>query len=109
MSKRGENLQGALELLVLSTLDHEPNHGFGITAYITETSEGLLRVEEGSLYPALHRMEKARLISGSWNVTDNGRRARVYKLTDSGRNRLDEVRESWKTVAKGVKKVLKNN
>ena len=109
MSKRGENLQGALELLVLSTLDHEPNHGFGITSYITEASEGLLRVEEGSLYPALHRMEKARLIAGSWSVTGNGRRARVYKLTESGRTRLGEVRDTWRTVAKGVKKVLKNN
>jgi PadR family transcriptional regulator PadR len=109
VSKRGENLQGALELLVLSTLEHEPNHGFGITAYIGEASEGLLRVEEGSLYPALHRMEKTRLISGSWSTTSNGRRARVYKLTDAGKTRLAEARDTWKTVAKGVKKVLKNN
>ena len=107
MSKRGENLQGALELLVLSTLDHEPNHGFGITSFIAEASDGLLRVEEGSLYPALHRMEKARLIAGSWSVTGNGRRARIYRLTDAGRTRLSEVRDTWRTVAKVVKKVLK--
>lgn len=94
-------------MLVLSTLDHDPNHGFGITSFIAEASDGLLRVEEGSLYPALHRMEKSRLISGSWSVTGNGRRARVYKLTDAGKARLDEVRDSWKSVAKGVKKVLK--
>jgi transcriptional regulator len=109
VSKRGENLQGALELLVLSTLEHEPNHGFGITSYIGEASEGLLRVEEGSLYPALHRMEKARLIAGSWSVTSNGRRARVYRLTEAGKTRLTEARDSWKSVAKGVKKVLKYN
>lgn len=107
MSKRGENLQGALELLVLRTLDHEPNHGFGITSFIGEASEGLLRVEEGSLYPALHRLEKARLIAGSWSTTNNGRRARVYRLTDAGKTRLTEARDTWKAVAKGVKKVLK--
>ncbi len=107
MSKRGENLQGALELLVLTTLDREPHHGFGITSFIAEASEGLLKVEEGSLYPALHRLEKARLIAGSWSVTDNGRRAKVYRLTEAGRTRLEEARDTWKTVAKGVKKVLK--
>jgi|SRR5450755_3102650 PadR family transcriptional regulator, regulatory protein PadR len=105
--KRGENLQGALELLILKTLDHDANHGFGITAHIEKASNGLLQVEEGSLYPALHRMEKQRLIVGSWNVTGNGRRARVYRLTDAGKARLNEVRNAWKTVAKGVKKVLK--
>lgn len=108
MSKRGENLQGALELLVLTSLDRAPNHGFGITTFIGEASEGLLRVEEGSLYPALHRLEKAKLIAGSWSVTGNGRRARVYKLTDAGKQRLGEARDNWKTVAKGVKRVLKS-
>ena len=107
MSKRGENLQGALELLILSTLDYEANHGFGITAFIDTASEGLLRVEEGSLYPALHRMEKEKLISGTWSITPSGRRARVYRLTEAGKSRLGETRETWKTVAKGVKKVLK--
>ena len=108
MSKRGENLQGALELLILKTLEHEPNHGFGITAHIGSASGGLLRVEEGSLYPALHRMEKERLILGSWGVTANGRRARVYQLTEAGETRLTETRKNWKLVAKGVKKVLKH-
>ena len=105
--KRGENLQGALELLILKTLEHDPNHGFGITAHIGNASAGLLHVEEGSLYPALHRMEREKLIAGSWSVTGNGRRARVYRLTEAGKTRLSEVKDSWKTVAKGVKKVLK--
>lgn len=107
LMKRGESLQGSLELLILKTLDAAPNHGFGITAHITEASEGLLRVEEGSLYPALHRLERERFIAGSWGTTENGRRARVYRLTDRGKSRLGELRDSWKTIAKGVKKVLK--
>jgi PadR family transcriptional regulator PadR len=105
--KRGENLQGALELLILKTLDDSPNHGFGITAHIASVSGGLLHIEEGSLYPALHRMERERLIAGTWSTTSNGRRARVYRLTEAGRSRYAEVRDAWKTVTKGVKKVLK--
>src|SRR5579875_2301091 len=103
MARATENLQGSLELLILKTLDGGPNHGFGITHYIHTASEGLLGIEEGSLYPALHRLEKAKLIAGSWRVTDNGRRARLYTLTASGRRRLTEVRNNWKTVTKGVK------
>ncbi|MDQ2773641.1 MAG: PadR family transcriptional regulator [Acidobacteriota bacterium] len=105
--KRGENLQGALELLILKTLEHGPNHGFGISAHIAIASADLIHVEEGSLYPALHRLERDQLIGGNWSVTGNGRRARVYRLTEAGRIRLGEVKDSWKSVAKGVKKVLK--
>jgi PadR family transcriptional regulator len=108
LGKRGENLQGSLELLILKTLESEPNHGFGITSFIDSASGGLLRVEEGSLYPALHRMETERLIAGSWGVTPNGRRARVYRLTEAGKTRLTETRKNWKQVAKGIKKVLKH-
>lgn len=106
MARATENLQGSLELLILKTLDQGPNHGFGITHHIHSASEGLLEIEEGSLYPALHRLEKEKLIAGSWKVTENGRRARFYALTASGRRRLIEVRNNWRTVAKGVKKVL---
>lgn len=106
MARATENLQGSLELLILKTLDQAPNHGFGITQHIHTASEGLLEIEEGSLYPALHRLEKEKLIGGSWKVTENGRRARFYALTASGRRRLTEVRNNWRTVAKGVKKVL---
>ena len=94
-------------MLVLKTLDHAPNHGFGIALHVRTASEGLLEIEEGSLYPALHRMEREKLVSGSWQKTGNGRRARLYALTAAGRKRLADVRSNWKTVARGVKKVLR--
>src|SRR5687768_11647732 len=107
MPKQPDTLQGTLKLLILKTLETEPNHGFGITLYIQTASDGLLWVEEGSLYPALHRLEKEKLITGEWKTTDNGRRARYYKLTAAGRKRLLEARESWATLAKGIGKVLR--
>jgi PadR family transcriptional regulator, regulatory protein PadR len=107
MARRLDNLQGSLDLLILKTLDGGPNHGFGISQHVALASEGLLQIEEGSLYPALHRMEKDKLVSGSWKVTDSGRRACLYTITSSGRKRLAEARANWKTVARGVKKVLR--
>lgn len=74
-------LQGTLILLILKTLARGPNHGFGIALHIQGASNGLLRVEEGSLYPALHRLERDKLVCASWKVTGNKRRARYYKLT----------------------------
>ncbi|MBV8867543.1 MAG: PadR family transcriptional regulator [Acidobacteriaceae bacterium] len=107
MAKKIDNLQGSLELLILKTLERGANHGFGIAAHVTTASEGLLQIEEGSLYPALHRMEREKLVSASWKITENGRRARVYALTPAGKRRLTEVRSNWKTVSRGVKKLLK--
>ncbi len=102
-----DQLQGALELLVLKTLEHEPNHGFGITLHVQSVSGGLLRMEEGSLYPALHRMEKQKLIRGEWRTTENGRRARFYSLTEAGQERLTEEATNWTALAKGIQKVLR--
>ena len=107
MAKKIDNLQGSLELLVLKTLERESNHGFGISAHVHMASEGLLQIEEGSLYPALHRLERDKLIAGSWKVTENGRKARVYALTAAGKKRLAEARENWKLVSRGVKKFLR--
>jgi transcriptional regulator len=104
---RRENPQAALELLILKTLAAGPNHGFGIALHIEEASSALLRVEEGSLYPALHRLDKADFIEAEWIVTPNGRRARVYRLTRSGRRRLKDIEESWVTLAEGVRRVLR--
>ena len=104
---RYENPQAALELLILKTLSHGPNHGFGIALHIEETSSALLRVEEGSLYPALHRLDKAGFVDAEWTVTPNGRRARVYRLTKDGRKRLKDIEESWATLTEGVKRVLR--
>jgi PadR family transcriptional regulator, regulatory protein PadR len=107
MPKQPDTLQGTLDLLILTTLAREPNHGFGITLHIQNASEGMLQVEEGSLYPALHRLERAKLIRGEWKVTENGRRARYYRLTTKGSKRLTEVRQSWNVLAQSVGKVLR--
>ena len=107
MPKQPNILQGTLDLLILTTLDREPNHGFGVALYIQTASEGLLQVEEGSLYPALYRLEGSKLIRGEWKVTDNGRRARYYRLTAAGSRRLEEAKRSWDTLTKSVGKVLR--
>ena len=105
--KRGDHLQGALDLLILKTLEREPNHGFGITLHVQTVSDGLLRVEEGSLYPALHRLERDKLIRGEWRQTPSGRRARIYALTAAGKKRLRAAQTNWAAVAKGVQRVLR--
>lgn len=102
-----DSLQGTLDLLILKTLQGGANHGFGITLHIQGVSQGLVRVEEGSLYPALHRLERAKLVSARWQTTPNGRRARVYSLTVAGRKRLGEAEESWTALAKGVGRILR--
>ncbi len=102
-----DRLQGTLELLILKSLDHAANHGFGIALHVQTVSDGLLEVEEGSLYPALHRLEKERLVAGEWRMTDNGRKARFYSLTAAGRKRLGEAEENWTAVAKGVRRLLR--
>ena len=107
MTVRADSLLGTLELLILKTLEAGANHGFGITLHIQSVSDGLLRVEEGSLYPALHRLERDKLLSGEWKQTENGRRARFYALTAAGRKRLQEVEANWAAVSKGVSRILK--
>ena len=102
-----DSLQGTLDLLILKTLQMGPNHGFGITLHIQNASKGLLQVEEGSLYPALHRLERDRLVKAEWQTTANRRRARVYTLTPAGRKRLGEAEANWTTLAKGVNHLLR--
>src|SRR5580692_2822234 len=100
-------LQGALPLLVLKILDRRgPLHGYGITARI-ETVSDLLRVEEGSLYPALHRMEEAGWVRARWQTTENNRRARVYELTALGRRQLQSEERRWTSVTAAITQVLK--
>lgn len=98
--------QNALDLLILKTLQSGPNHGFGITLHIQRVSDGLLSVEEGSLYPALRRLERDRFLSAKWTTTDNNRRARVYSLTKKGRERLAEEQQGWVSLSAGVSKIL---
>jgi PadR family transcriptional regulator len=107
MPRPPDTLQGSLDLLILKSLEREPNHGFGIAVHIQTVSDGLLRVEEGSLYPALHRLAREKLIAASWKTTDNGRRARYYRLTPAGIKRLADATESWETLTKGIGKVLR--
>ena len=104
---RTDNLQGALELLILKVLRRGPNHGFAIATLIEQASEDVLRVEEGSLYPALHRLTEAGLLKAEWKVTDAARRARVYALTPRGRRRLAETEARWHDVTAAVARVLR--
>ncbi|PYQ75811.1 MAG: PadR family transcriptional regulator [Acidobacteria bacterium] len=105
--KKPDALQGTLDLLVLRTLRRGPHHGYGIAADIQSISDDILRVEEGSLYPALHRMEHLGWITAEWQTTANNRRARLYKLTRAGQKRLDEERAKWDQLTKAVGKVLR--
>ncbi len=102
-----DSLQGTLDLLILKTLQLGPNHGFGIVLHIQNVSRGLLQVEEGSLYPALHRLERDKLVKAGWKTTGNRRRARFYTLTAAGRKRLGEAEDSWAALAKGVGRLLR--
>lgn len=105
--KKPDALQGTLDLLVLKVLRRGPHHGYGIAADIQSISDDILRVEEGSLYPALHRMEHLGWISADWQMTANNRRARVYRLTRTGEKRLAEEQDKWTRLTKGVTKVLR--
>jgi transcriptional regulator len=105
--RSADTLQGTLELLILKSLAHQSNHGFGITLHVQTVSDSLLRVKEGSLYPALHRMEKQKLLRGEWRKTENGRRARWYSLTAAGRKRLAEAEENWTSLAEGIRRLLR--
>jgi transcriptional regulator len=105
--RRNDILQGTLALLVLETLAAQgPLHGYAITAAIEQSSAELLRVEEGSLYAALHRMEQEGWLKGRWGVTDKNREARFYEITRSGRAQLGRERESWARLMEGVQRVL---
>ena len=97
-----DTLQGTLDLLVLKTLARGPEHGYGITCHILAASDHQLRVEEGSLYPALHRMEASGLIKSEWNPRENSRRARYYRLTKAGMKRLSQEVQNWRQYTAAV-------
>src|SRR5271155_2240499 len=106
MARSSDTLLGALDLLVLKTLARGPNHGFGIALHIQTVSENLLRVEEGSLYPALHRMEQEGSIRAEWGTSENNRRARYYRLTPAGRKQLAEEERNWGRLTYAVGRIL---
>jgi PadR family transcriptional regulator, regulatory protein PadR len=101
-----DNLQGALELLILKVLRRGPSHGYAIASAIQQMSDDVLRVEAGSLYPAVHRMTEARLLKSAWRRSEVGRRARFYELTARGRRKLEADEKKWRTVSAAVAKVL---
>jgi transcriptional regulator len=105
--RRVDLLQGTLDLLVLKVLSTGPNHGYGIASRIHQLSDDALRVEEGSLYPALYRMEEQGLIEAEWAPSENNRRAKFYHLTRKGRAAADAELEGWLRLSRGVTRVLR--
>jgi len=99
-------LQGTLDLLILRTVAPGPMHGWGISQRIQQISEDVLKVNQGSLYPALHRLEEQGWISAEWGASENGRRAKFYSLTRPGRRRLGEETENWERLAAAVTRIL---
>jgi transcriptional regulator len=100
-------VQGTLELLILRTLLFDPLHGHGIAKHIQRTSEDVLQVEHGSLYPALHRLEKRGCITAKWEQTERGREMRMYRLTPKGRKQLSVEQSKWEELVRATARVLK--
>jgi transcriptional regulator len=102
------DLQGTLDLLILKTLSQTRSlHGYGIVLHIQNASDELLQVEEGSLYPALHRMEQSGWLNSEWALSESNRRAKYYKLTLAGRKQLIEAEKSWQQLMKGIQTMLR--
>ena len=105
-SGSGDLLQGTLDLLVLKTLANGAMHGYAIAEFIHETSEDVLRVEEGALYPALHRLELRGLLASEWGVSENNRRAKYYRLTAAGKKQLLTETEHWGRMSMAIQRIL---
>jgi PadR family transcriptional regulator, regulatory protein PadR len=103
---QGELLQGTLDLLILRTLARGTMHGYNIAEHIQQTSGEVLRVEEGALYPALHRLELRGLLASEWGLSENNRRAKYYKLTATGRKQLAAETKEWSRMATAIARVL---
>jgi len=106
MAKKSDLLQGTLDLLILKTLAQGPMHGYGIAQRILVTSRQVLEVQQGSLYPALHRLERKSLVSSEWREGDNGRMAKVYALTKAGQKQLTEELDEWSRYTSAIQGVL---
>jgi PadR family transcriptional regulator PadR len=106
MSQKSDLLQGTLDLLILKTLAEGPMHGWGISLRIQQVSEEVLQVNQGSLYPALHRLEQQGLIAAEWGSSENNRQAKFYELTRNGRKQLAEETRNWERLSTAVARVL---
>lgn len=104
--KAGELVQGTLDMLLLKTLDLEAMHGYGISIRIEQMSQNVFRVNAGSLFVALQRLERAGLIKNKWNSTENGRRAKYYSLTEQGRKRLNSEKREWGRQVAAIARIL---
>jgi transcriptional regulator len=106
---RSDLLQGTLDMLILRTLAPGPLHGYAIAQRINQTSRALLQVPQGSLYPALHRLENRGWLAADWERTDTGREAKVYRLTKKGRVRLDAEIADWERLSQAIRLILDSN
>jgi len=105
-SNPGEILRDTLDMLILKALKHHPLHGYAIAEFIEQTSEEILRVEEGALYPALHRLELRGWLDSEWGISENNRRAKYYRLTAAGRRQLAEEAARWGRLASAITRVM---
>lgn len=106
MEKDSDLMQGTLDMLVLKALARGPKHGYGVAEWIHESSNDVLHVEEGALYPALHRLELRGLLSAEWGMSENNRRAKYYSLTVAGRKKLAEETEHWRRMSGAIARVM---
>ena len=106
MTNSVDLLQGTLDMLILRTLTPGPMHGWGISQRIQQVSEDVLKVNQGSLYPALHRLEEQGWIGSEWGASENGRKAKYYSLTRPGRRRLEQETENWSRLSTAVWRIL---
>jgi PadR family transcriptional regulator, regulatory protein PadR len=106
VKEKGDVLQGTLDMLVLKALQLEPMHGWGITERIQQWSDSVLQLGQGTLYPALYRLERQGLIRSDWKITENNRRARYYTLTREGRRRFSDELAQWRRMSRAVNQVL---
>ncbi|MDQ6885673.1 MAG: PadR family transcriptional regulator [Gemmatimonadota bacterium] len=102
-----ELLQGTLDVMILKTLSWKPMHGYGIAKWIQQITDDVLQIDEGSLYPALYRMEKRAWVTAEWGITENNRRAKYYRLTAAGRRHFAAEASSWAVFAQAVGKILR--
>jgi transcriptional regulator len=105
-SKPGDLIPGTLDMLILKSVSRGPAHGYDIAEWIHETSENTLAVEEGALYPALHRLEAKGFLASEWGISDNNRRAKFYRLSATGRRRLDAESEHWSRMVLAIGRVM---
>lgn len=107
-TEKTDLLQGTLDLLILKVLAAGPMHGFAVSQRIQQISRDILQVQQGSLYPALHRLERRKWVSSEWAASENNRKAKYYRLTAAGRRRLDEEVSNWERISSAVSLILEN-